>query len=93
MSIREIINEKETTFVDVRSGMEFNMGHVEGAINIPLDQIAVRYREIENLGEKPVVFYCRSGARSGQAVAFLNNLGIKKIYNGGGMDDLMIYLN
>lgn len=93
MTLKEIIADPSTRFVDVRSGMEFNSGHIDGAINIPLDEFVFRYKEIEGLGETPVVFYCRSGNRSGNAVNYLNSIGLKNIYNGGGINELMNYLN
>lgn len=93
MTLKEIVKNPTTKFVDVRSEMEFNSGHVRGALNIPLDQFQKRYKEIKGLGEKPVVFYCRSGNRSGQAVSFLRQMGIDHIYNGGALEDLQYYLN
>src|SRR5688572_18011985 len=71
MTLKEIAKNPTTKFVDVRSVGEFNMEHVTGALNIPLDQFQNRYNEIEGLGNTPVVFYCRSGNRSGQAVGYL----------------------
>ena len=93
MTIREIVKNPATRFVDVRGAMEFDMGHIDGAVNIPLDQFQSRYPEIEGLETNPVIFYCRSGNRSGQAVAFLLQKGIKNIYNGGGLYDVESYLN
>lgn len=93
MTLKEIARNSTTKFVDVRSEMEFKMGHVRGALNIPLDQFQQRYKEIKGLGENPVVFYCRSGNRSGQAVSFLRQMGIENIYNGGAMEDVKFYLN
>ena len=93
MTLKEIARDSSTKFVDVRSEMEFSMGHVKGAVNIPLDQIQRRYTEIKGLGHTPVVFYCRSGNRSGQAVTYLRQLGIDNIYNGGALEDVQYYLN
>jgi len=93
MTIKEIVKSPNTKFVDVRSAGEFNMEHVNGALNIPLDQFQNRYHEIEGLGDIPVVFYCRSGNRSGQAVGYLRQLGIDNIYNGGALEDVQYYLN
>ena len=93
MTIKKIIRDPATRFVDVRTVMEFDTGHVNGALNIPLDQFQHRYTEIEGLGKTPIVFYCRSGNRSGQAVSWLQQMGIKNIYNGGGLDDVQYHLN
>lgn len=93
MNFLEILNTPQTVLVDVRSPLEFESGHLRGAINIPLDQLMHRYREITGLGSQPVVFYCRSGNRSGQAVAFLRQKGIDQVYNGGALDELQYQLN
>lgn len=93
MTISEILKSPDTLLVDVRTPPEYQMGHINGAINIPLDQIPYRYSEIPGLGSKNVVFYCRSGNRSGQAIAYLRQLKIENIYNGGGIDDVAFYLN
>jgi len=93
MKLEDIIKNPDTKFVDVRTIMEFNSGHIDGAINIPLDQFQHRYTEISELGNSSIVFYCRSGNRSGQAVANLHQLGIKNIYNGGGLADVQGYMN
>lgn len=93
MTLKEIARGVTTEFVDVRSEMEFKTGHVKGAVNIPLDQLQNRYKEIKGLGETPVVFYCRSGNRSGQAVAYLKQMEIDNIYNGRALEEVQKYLN
>ena len=87
MRLKEIVNT-DTVFVDVRTKEEFAAGHLAGAINIPLGDIAQRKQEIKGLGNTPVVFYCRSGNRSGSAVAYLQKEGYAEIYNGGSIDDV-----
>ncbi|PVD51525.1 sulfurtransferase [Terrimonas sp.] len=93
MTLKEITADPAAKFVDVRSPMEFNSGHVGGAVNIPLDDFVFRYKEIDGLGKTPVIFYCRSGNRSSRAVEYLNSIGIKNIYDGGAISDLVTYLN
>lgn len=75
------------TIVDVRTPEEFNMDHIEGAINIPLDKVASRINEFKAM-PKPIVAYCRSGNRSGMAVSILKQNGITEAINGGGIDDM-----
>lgn len=60
--------------VDVRSPAEFAGGHLEGAINVPVEAIGARAPELARRGQKLVV-YCRSGARSGSAAAALARAG------------------
>ncbi len=93
MTLKEVIKNNATKFVDVRTEMEFKTGHVDGAMNIPLAQIQQRFEEITGLGNIPVVFYCRSGNRSGQAVGYLRQMGVENIFNGGTLEDIQFYLN
>ena len=88
MSFQEIIHQPATVFIDVRSPLEYKAGHYPGARNMPLNEIREHIAELKNLGV-PLVFYCRSGARSGSAVELLNQLGIPGIYNGGAIDELL----
>jgi len=48
--------------VDVRSPGEYSSGHVPGAMNVPMDEVAARIDDLENTS--PVVLICHSGERS-----------------------------
>jgi phage shock protein E len=67
--------------VDVRTPMEFSEGSVKGAVNIPLDQVSAQLAKFKN--KKNIVVFCRSGARSGQAKAILDQNGFSNVTNGG----------
>jgi len=73
------------TIVDVRSEMEFEMGHVEGSMNIPLQQVPDHLEDLANM-KQPLVLCCASGNRSGQAVAYLRQQGIECENWGGWVD-------
>lgn len=91
-TLQEIVHNPSTVLVDVRSPWEFESGHLNGAVNIPLEQLTDRAAELRNL-QVPLVLYCRSGARSGMATALLTQLGLTAVYNGGGIDQLNYLLN
>jgi len=74
------------TVVDVRTPMEFEAGHVPGAINIPFDQVAARTAELGAKG-KPLLLYCRTGRRSGIAAAELARLGFTAVYDFRSLSD------
>jgi len=65
--------------IDVREKLEYEQSHVNGAINIPLSELRERTDEIPT--EKPLFLYCRSGARSYNAVLALQHLGFSNLYN------------
>lgn len=65
--------------IDVREPYERNIASIGGE-NIPLGQLQTRVDEISR--EKKVIVYCRSGARSGDAVARLQSqLNMENLYN------------
>jgi len=72
--------------VDVREETEFSgpLGHIKGAVLIPLGELAARAGEL--VRERPVVAVCRSGARSAQACVILQRAGFTDVANlAGGM--------
>ena len=72
--------------LDVREEDEFTgpLGHIEGAVLIPLGQLAERVEELKR--DQPVVAVCRAGSRSAQATAILQQAGFSEIANlNGGM--------
>jgi phage shock protein E len=75
--------------VDVRTDEEFNQGHIENALHIPVDQIERRYEEISKDKSKDIVLYCKSGKRSGIAKTALEKLGYVNLYNAGGYTSLL----
>ena len=92
MNLRNIINHEDATNVDVRERFEFVTGHAEGAINIPLSTLPGSFAEFKKLST-PIVVYCRSGNRSGQVMGFLHNNGIKEVYNGGSLEEVVLNQN
>ena len=85
--------ETETSvIIDVRSPSEFNESYLPGAINIPLDTIESKIKDIANM-PKPILVYCLSGGRSGVATSILQQNGIAEAYNGGGVFTLNNILN
>ena len=73
---------QDPLIIDVRSPMEFATGHVDGAVNLPLDRFVDAYAQLIQDTARPVVVYCASGARSGQAVQYLIAQGYANVVNG-----------
>jgi len=67
--------------VDVRTQAEFKSARHGRAINIPLDQLAVRAKELDR--SRPVLVCCASGSRSGAAVSVLKKAGFTEVANLG----------
>lgn len=60
--------------VDVRTQEEWDQGHAVNSILMPLHELAAHFEELPQ--DAPVLLVCRSGARSGQATAYLRNQGL-----------------
>ena len=67
--------------IDVRTPQEYDNGHIQGSMNIPLNVVP---QNIARLKAKnvPIICVCASGMRSGSASSMLKKAGIES-YNGG----------
>ncbi|TYP70035.1 rhodanese-like domain-containing protein [Paenibacillus methanolicus] len=69
--------------VDVREIAEWEDGHIEGSISIPLGELSRRHAELD--GGRETLVVCRSGNRSGLACELLESLGYDVINLTGGL--------
>ena len=77
---------KGALIIDVRTPEEFQVGHINGSTNIPLNTISNQIELIKK-GDKPVIVCCASGMRSAQAASILKS-NLIKVLNGGGWKSL-----
>jgi len=79
------IGRDDYLFVDVRSVSEYESGHIEGAVLIPLSEIGDRLSELPT--DRPIVVYCNGSScnRSGAAAVILVNNGFTEVYDLGGI--------
>jgi len=82
--IKNII-ENGALIVDVRTLKEYKEGHIEGSLNIPLDEIGKAMSWLQK--DVPTVIVCASGARSATALEILKTNGYEKVYNGESWDN------
>jgi CoA-disulfide reductase len=68
-------NKENTVLLDVRSEIEFNNGHIEGALNIPVDNLRDRLNELDK--DKEIIEYCQVGLRGYVASSILKQKGYK----------------
>ena len=71
----------DTFWIDVRTAGEFTAGHVEGAVNIPYEEISARIAEVSEDRDAEIYLYCRSGRRADIAKADLEEMGYSKVEN------------
>ena len=81
---KRLVKEEGARLIDVRSPGEFASGHIDGAKNIPVQELDARMKEV---GPKDahVVVYCASGMRSANAAKLLKASGFTKVANLGAM--------
>lgn len=72
--------------LDVRSRLEFLFGHLDGAVNIPVDRLpggmSVR---ADVTPTTRILVYCASGGRSAAAATALRGAGYLRVVDGGGI--------
>lgn len=73
----------EAFLLDVREPVEWAAGHVESAVHIPMNQIPARLSELPEQGQTYVI--CKSGGRSAQVTAYLEQRGRRATNIAGGM--------
>jgi len=69
--------------IDVREPYEWQAGHVENALHIPMGEIQQRLDEIPT--DQEVVVVCKVGGRSAQVTDYLNKVGRTAVNLDGGM--------
>lgn len=71
--VKDLLDKGAIHLVDVRESHEWAQGHIAGAKHLPLSELGRRAGELPT--DKPVVLYCLSGGRSGQALAWCKSSG------------------
>ena len=82
-----LLNRNKPLILDVRNADEFAAGHIQGAKNIPVAELAGRIKEIEKFKDKPVLVHCQKGLRAKGACSILRGLEFSQLHNlQGGLD-------
>ncbi len=76
-----LINQQDAVVLDVREHHEYASGHLLQAKHIPSGKVNARIGEIEAWKDKPLLVYCRSGARSFSVCMLLSKQGFSQVYN------------
>jgi uncharacterized membrane protein YdjX (TVP38/TMEM64 family) len=87
---RKLDAGEDLLVLDVRSARDFRgeQGHIAGAHNIPLEELATRMAELETHRRQPIALVCRTDKRSATAAALLSAKGFAKVrVTRGGMTE------
>ena len=82
--IKEFESTPGAVLYDVREADEFAAGHIPGAVNVPLSDLAAA--DLPEQKDLPLYVHCLSGARSSKAVKYLQMQGYTNVKNIGGIN-------
>ena len=81
------MTKKGALLLDVRTAQEFAAGHVEGATNVPVQELEGRLATLPAKKDQPIVVYCQSGHRSSRAAEILKKAGYTSVNDLGAMSN------
>ena len=73
----QLQEESTLVVVDVRTQSEYEAGHIDGAVNVPITELKSRLASLQLKKDRPVVAVCRSAHRSIPAVRLFKKSGIE----------------
>lgn len=73
------IDREKAVLLDVRTKMEFNLGTIEGSVNIPVDELRGRLDELPV--DREIYIFCQAGLRGYIAYRMLVQKGFEKLWN------------
>ena len=73
VAFKDAVEASDALVIDVRQPSEYEEGHIPGAVNIPLRELAANVDKIPT--DRQVFVYCKSGYRAGVAVSSLRMMG------------------
>jgi rhodanese-related sulfurtransferase len=83
----QLVRDKKAVLVDVRQPDEWSGGVVRGAALLPLSDLTGSRQQwrpfLNQVGDRKIILYCRSGARSGHAASLLAKEGFRTANAGG----------
>lgn len=71
----------DLVILDVRTQGEYDEGHLENSILIPVTELESRIDEIAQYKDTEIIVYCRTGVRSAQASSILDSNNFTKVFN------------
>ncbi|NSL86665.1 rhodanese-related sulfurtransferase [Chitinophaga sp. Mgbs1] len=81
----ELTDDPDTVIVDMRNHYEFEVGHFEGAIEVPSDtfrdQLPMAVDMLKDQKDKNIIMYCTGGIRCEKASAYMLHNGFKNVFH------------
>jgi len=80
-AIRVMNNNEDALILDIRPKADYKNGHIKGAKNTPLSELAGKIDSYMSYKDKPVVIYCNSGSTATGAIKQFKKAGFDQINN------------
>ena len=80
-AIRLMNNHEDALIIDIRTSAEYEKGHIKGAKNIPLSEMASGIDKYSSDKNKAVLLYCNAGNTTTRAIKLLKKAGFENINN------------
>ncbi len=84
-TFNSVAENPDTVIVDMRNHYEYEVGHINNAIEIPSDtfreQLPMAVDMLKDKKDKTIVMYCTGGIRCEKASAFLKHEGFKNVFH------------
>ena len=77
----QCMNREKGVVIDVCSAEEFAASHINGAVNVPMDQLEARLPSVVKNKTLPLILVCAAGSRSKRAQAVAQKLGYQKVHS------------
>jgi rhodanese-related sulfurtransferase len=81
--VADLVADGKLELVDIRETYEHDAGHIAGDRHVEMDKLPSAAGSFDP--DRPPVFYCRSGSRSGTAVELFRGAGIEAFHLDGGI--------
>jgi rhodanese-related sulfurtransferase len=81
--VRRLLDENAIDLIDVREPYENEAGRIDGAIHVEIPNLTAAAAQLDQ--ERPIVFYCRSGARSAMTTQAFRASGFQAFNLTGGL--------
>ena len=94
ISMQRVMSDVDSggALLDVRTPEEFTASRIDGAENLPLQEMQTGIMP-SVAKDRPIYVYCRSGSRSAQAASLLKAAGYQSVTDLGAMSDAQALIN
>jgi len=84
--VTNLVNRENAVVIDIRGQADFNKGHIQGAMNIPLTKIKETTSDLEKHKDSPIIMVCANGIQVAAACQILKKAGFEQVHKlAGGM--------